>query len=185
MSQSPHNSRTSPPDPFHYSDKSAHLKHLILLCTPNKSGQELIRADLAACVDDQGQAIQHLKHRLVDLENGIEAPANPAGLATTAPKALRKNLPTSPPRSSSSASGDPAAKLDDDYTAELRFSSDSEIRQAQLREVIDTLPVNLEPFRKRRWLAMATAWVADAGAPATGFGKPDLSNWLGRMACAA
>jgi hypothetical protein len=46
-------------------------------------------------------------------------------------------------------------ELDDDYTAELRFSSDSEIRQAQLREVIDTLPVNLEPFRKRRWLAMA------------------------------
>lgn len=28
-----------------------------------------LRADLSACVDDQGQAIQHFKHRLIDLEN--------------------------------------------------------------------------------------------------------------------
>ncbi|KAJ7794032.1 hypothetical protein B0H14DRAFT_3497423 [Mycena olivaceomarginata] len=180
MSESPPNSRTSTPDPSHYSDKSAHLKDLILLCTPNKSGQELanIRADLAACVDDQGQAIQHLKHRLVDLENGIEAPRKSSrsrnhrteGIEEESADFTSQELEQRARRAGRKfvilrglwlclTDDDFEAffntELDDDYTAELRFSSDSEIRQAQLREVIDTLPVDLESFRKRRWLAMA------------------------------
>ncbi|KAJ7794779.1 hypothetical protein B0H14DRAFT_2392273, partial [Mycena olivaceomarginata] len=44
---------------------------------------------------------------------------------------------------------------DDEYNAELRFSSDENIRQGQLREVLDILPDDLMPFRKRAWLAQA------------------------------
>ncbi|KAJ7896364.1 hypothetical protein B0H14DRAFT_2558277 [Mycena olivaceomarginata] len=77
----PSHSQPETPDPSH--DYSTHLKNLILLCTPSKSGQELtdvhlflkLTTQLAACIDDQGRTVQHLKHRLVDTENENNNPS--------------------------------------------------------------------------------------------------------------
>ncbi|KAJ7231248.1 hypothetical protein C8J57DRAFT_1730259 [Mycena rebaudengoi] len=47
------------------------------------------------------------------------------------------------------------AVLNDDYDLELRFNSDDDIRQGQLRELLDILPNNLETFGSRKWFASA------------------------------
>ncbi|KAJ7277621.1 hypothetical protein C8J57DRAFT_1503465 [Mycena rebaudengoi] len=47
------------------------------------------------------------------------------------------------------------AAVDDDYDPELRFNSDDDIRQGQLRELLDILPNDLKTFRSREWFVSA------------------------------
>ncbi|KAJ6548778.1 hypothetical protein B0H19DRAFT_1162016 [Mycena capillaripes] len=160
---------------------SAHLKSLILLCTPSKSGRELadLRAQLAACIDDQGRTVQHLKHRLVEAENEKNNPSKRSrrsrnhrteGVEEESRDFTPKELEGRARRTGRKfvilcglwlcLDDDDYeaffnAELDNEYNAELRFNSDDDIQQGQLREVLDILPDDLLPFRKRAWLAQA------------------------------
>ncbi|KAJ7801926.1 hypothetical protein B0H14DRAFT_2614863 [Mycena olivaceomarginata] len=207
MSQSlSHSGSPSPPGtPDTSCDHSAHLKSLILLCTPRKSGRELadLRAKLSASVDDEGRVVQHLKHRLIDVENEASNPKKRsrrsrnhrteeieeqavllAAVELTATELEARTRQTGRKfvilcgfwlcLADDDYEAFFKADSDDEYDAELRFSSDENIRQGQLREVLDILPDDLMPFRKRAWLAQAGchATVSHSTLP--------FAHWLGR-----
>ncbi|KAF7371461.1 hypothetical protein MVEN_00000400 [Mycena venus] len=188
MSQSLSHSRSPGPDspsppgtPDTSCDHIAHLKSLILLCAPRKSGRELaeLRAKLSASVDDEGRVVQHLKHRLIDVENEASNPNKRSrrsrnhrteGIEEQTVELTATELETRARQTGRKfvilcglwlclADDDYDAFFkadpDDEYDAELRFNSDDDIRQGQLREVLDILPDDLMPFRKRTWLAQA------------------------------
>ncbi|KAJ7816412.1 hypothetical protein B0H14DRAFT_2602674 [Mycena olivaceomarginata] len=179
QSNSPSHSQPGTPDPSR--DYSAHLKNLILLCTPSKSGRELanVRARLTACIDDQRRTVQHLKHRLVDAENENNNPRKRSRRSRNhrtegieeesrdfTPKELKGRVRRTGRKfvilcglwlclDDDDYEAFFNAELDNDYNAELHFNSDDNIQQGQLREVLDILPDDLLPFRKRTWLALA------------------------------
>ncbi|KAJ7289747.1 hypothetical protein C8J57DRAFT_1628896 [Mycena rebaudengoi] len=132
-------SRDCTPDPNH--DYTATQKELIPLCTPSKSGNELaqLRSRLAASVDDHGRVVTRLKSRLDDLENQSNNPRK-RGRRARNHRAKDDDIP-------SERRSFLKAALDDDYDPELRFTSDDDIRQGQLRELLDILPNDLETFR--------------------------------------
>ncbi|KAJ7278288.1 hypothetical protein C8J57DRAFT_1576720 [Mycena rebaudengoi] len=140
-------SRDCTPDPNH--DYTATQKELILLCTPSKSGNELaqLRSRLATSVDDHGRVVTRLKCRLDDLENQFNNPRK-RGRRARNHRAKDDDIP-------SERRSFLKAALDDDYDPELRFNSDDDIRQGQLRELLDILPNDLETFRSREWFASA------------------------------
>ncbi|KAJ7292181.1 hypothetical protein C8J57DRAFT_1589382 [Mycena rebaudengoi] len=164
-------SRQQTPDPDQ--DFTATQKQLILLCTPRKSGNELaqLRARLCASVDDHDRAVTNLKRRLEDAENQSNNPRKRGRRA-------RNHRAQDDEVSSEIRVRQTGCKfvlicglwlrlddadleaflktpLDDDYDPELRFSSDDDIRQGQLRELLDILPTDLAPFMSREWFAKA------------------------------
>ncbi|KAJ6578085.1 hypothetical protein B0H19DRAFT_575320 [Mycena capillaripes] len=203
MSQSFSHSRSPGPDspsppgtPDTSCDHIAYLKNLILLCTSSKSGRELAEVRnhsllaeslLIACsfvrnsasVDDEGRVVQHLEHRLIDVENEASRPNKRSrrsrdrrteGIEEQTIELTATELETRVQQTGRKfvilcrlwlclADNDYEAFFkadpDDEYNAELRFNSDDDIRQGQLREVLDILPDDLMPFRKHAWLAQA------------------------------
>ncbi|KAJ7223708.1 hypothetical protein C8J57DRAFT_1591521 [Mycena rebaudengoi] len=164
-------SRDCTPDPNH--DYTATQKELILLCTPSKSGNELaqLRSRLAASVDDHGRVVTRLKRRLDDLENQSNNPRK-RGRRARNHRAKDDDIPSERRvrqtgrkfvlicglwlrLDDDDAESFLKAALDDDYDPELRFNSDDDIRQGQLRELLDILPNDLETFRSREWFASA------------------------------
>ncbi|KAJ7274739.1 hypothetical protein C8J57DRAFT_1312634 [Mycena rebaudengoi] len=150
-SHSQSSSRQQTPDPDQ--DFTATQKQLILLCTPRKSGNELaqvcssafhfgwsdstqLRARLCASVDDHDRAVTNLKRRLEDAENQSNNPRKRGRRARN------------------------HRAQDDEVSSEIRVrqtgrNSDDDIRQGQLRELLDILPTDLAPFMSREWFAKA------------------------------
>ncbi|KAJ7826385.1 hypothetical protein B0H14DRAFT_2817401 [Mycena olivaceomarginata] len=171
MSQSLSHSRSPSPPGTHDTscDHIAHLKSLILLCTPRKSDREL--AELSASVDDEGRVVRHLKHCLIDVENEASNPKKRSrrsrnhrteGIEEQAVELTATELEARARQTGRKfvilcglwlclADDDYEAFFkadpDDEYDAELRFSSDENIRQGQLREVLDILPDDLMQTR--------------------------------------
>ncbi|KAJ7262853.1 hypothetical protein C8J57DRAFT_1719109 [Mycena rebaudengoi] len=186
-------SRDCTPDPNH--DYTATQKELILLCMPSKSGNELaqLRSHLAASVDDHSHVVTHLKRRLDDLENQSNNPRKRGRRARN----HRTNDDDIPSERCVRQTGrkfvlicglwlrlddDDAesflkAALDDDYDPELRFNSDDDIRQGQLRELLDILPNDLETFRSREWFANAMSGASDDDEDRDGDGDDNQGGY--------
>jgi hypothetical protein len=130
-----------------------------------------LRARLCASVDDHDRAVTNLKRRLEDAENQSNNPRKRGRRA-------RNHRAQDDEVSSEIRVRQTGRKfvlicglwlrlddadleaflktpLDDDYDPELRFSSDDDIRQGQLRELLDILPTDLAPFMSREWFAKA------------------------------
>ncbi|KAJ7252510.1 hypothetical protein C8J57DRAFT_1722759 [Mycena rebaudengoi] len=159
-------SRDCTPDPNH--DYTATQKELFCC----------LRSRLAASDDDHGRVVTRLKRRLDNLENQSNNPRK-RGRRARNHRAKDDDIPserrvhqTGCKRvlicglwlrlDDDDAESFLTAALDDDYDPELRFNSDDDIRQGQLRELLDILPNDLETFRSREWFASAVVIIEAA-----------------------
>ncbi|KAJ7276576.1 hypothetical protein C8J57DRAFT_1504410 [Mycena rebaudengoi] len=141
-------SRDCTPDPNH--DYTATQKALILLCTPSKSGNELaqLRSRLAASSNNPRKRGRRARnHRAKDDEIPSERRVRQTGRKFILICGLWLRL------DDDDAESFLKAVINDDYDPELRFNSDDDICQGQLRELLDILPNDLETFRSREWFA--------------------------------